>query len=145
MRALLTATAILLVTVPAVAQPDRWTFDVLTIRKNYYNDQVDHGRSTIKHTPYGIFASRDECEIARAGKIAELDDRNARQSHSTPAEASKTTTTGGAAVAAAINQADQMVTKTTHIEGQGAGRRETTVEVPSRVEERNGVNDCRAF
>jgi hypothetical protein len=110
------------------------------MRKGYN----DHGRSTVKHTPYGIFTSRDECEIARAKKIAELDDRDARQPHSITGEAAKTTTAGETAAAAAITQTDPMLTRTTNIVGQGAGYKVSIVEKPMRIEEKTGVNDCHA-
>jgi hypothetical protein len=114
MRALLTATVILLVAVPAVAQPKKqkqadisatrlhvidtvnqsratksaspnpqvdvsatgWTFYVVKMKHN----QIP-GLSTIKHDPYGVFASRDECEMARAKVVADLDDGDFRQFH----------------------------------------------------------------
>jgi hypothetical protein len=94
MRALLAATAILLVAVPAVAQPKKlhvtntanesrvaasvspsttgWTFDVVKITHQ-------PGWSTIKRAPYGVFASKDECEMARAKQVADLDDSDLRQ------------------------------------------------------------------
>jgi hypothetical protein len=104
MRALLTATAILLVAMPAVAQPRKlhvmntvneprvaasaspnkvgatgWTFDVVKIKHQ-------PGWSTIKRTPYGVFTSRDECEMARAKQVADLDDSNLRQFKPLPKE-----------------------------------------------------------
>jgi hypothetical protein len=128
--------------VPAVAQPNNWTFDVLTMRAGYSY----HGRSTVKHTPYGIFTSRDECEKARAQKIAELDNSNARQPHSITGEASKTTTMDVVTGAAVINQTDPMFTRTTTVSGEGAGLEKKIVETPVRqIEEKAGVNECRAF
>ena len=83
MRAFLllaTATALML-NGSASAQQDRWTFDVLTIWHF-----VASGHSTVKREPYGVFTSRDDCDRARAKKIAELDDNNLRQPH-LPADA----------------------------------------------------------
>jgi hypothetical protein len=125
MRALFTATAILLVAVPAVAQPKKlkqadisatrlhvvdtvsqsrttksaspnsqvhagatgWTFDVLTL---YHAPAM--GVSTVTHAPYGVFTSRDECEMARAKKTAELDEGNYRYPHLLPNAPVYTTT-----------------------------------------------------
>jgi hypothetical protein len=136
MRALLAATAILLIAVPAVAQPTMWAFDELTMR-------YGSGTATVKRIPYGKFTSRDECEIARARVVTDLDDRDARQPHLAQGQASKTTTTGEAGVAASITQADPMLTRTTTMVGQGAGYKMTIVERPIRIEEKKGVNDCR--
>jgi hypothetical protein len=168
MRALLTATAMLLVAMPAVAQPKklqqvgmsatrlhvvdtvnqspattsasldvgatRWTFDVLTMRHRV-------GFATVKRTPYGQFASRDECEIARAKKVAELDRNDLRQPHSVPT-GSRTTTTDESADAASINQTGS-VSANTNMAGASAGKTSTTYEKPSTTDERKDVNDCR--
>jgi hypothetical protein len=105
MRALLTATAILLVAVPAVAQPKklhivntvntshptkstspnsqvdmgtpRWTFDVVKI-------QHYPGWATAKHVPYGVFATKYECEMTRAKMVVDLDNDDLRQFHPLP-------------------------------------------------------------
>jgi hypothetical protein len=54
-----------------------WTFALLTFRQfNQY--------STVKREPYGVFTGKNECEMARARKIVELDERNLRQHHSAP-------------------------------------------------------------
>ena len=136
MRALLTATAILLVAVPAVAQPRTWTFDELTMRHF-------PGFATVKHISYGTFTSRDECEIARAKKVAELDDRDLRQPHLASAQASRTTTTGAATGAASITQTDPESTTNTDMVGAAAGYKESVVEKPIRIVEHKDVNDCR--
>jgi len=89
MRAFLllaTATALML-NGSASAQVDRWAFDVLTIRHSPF-------RSTVKTEPYGVFTSRDDCNKARAKKIAELDDRNDRQPHLTADAPTVITTVG---------------------------------------------------
>jgi hypothetical protein len=51
-----------------------WTFAVLTMRK--YATEL-----TVKREPYGVFTSRDDCDIARAKKIDELDRGDYRQPH----------------------------------------------------------------
>jgi hypothetical protein len=38
-------------------------------------------RQTVTREPYGMFTSKDDCEIARAKKIAALDERHSRQPH----------------------------------------------------------------
>jgi hypothetical protein len=140
MRALLTATAILLVAVPAVAQPKvdggatRWTFDVVTMRHI-------PGRATVKRTPYGMFTSRDECEIARAKKVAELDQYNYRQPYLVPSQDSRTTTTGAAAGAASITL--NPPTSTVNAVGAATGMSSTIIERPSGTVEHMNVNDCR--
>jgi hypothetical protein len=101
------------------------------------------GTGTVKRTPYGKFTSRDECEIARAKVVNDLDDRDARQPHLAQGQASKTTTTGESVGAASITQTDPMFTRTTNIQGEGAGYTKTIVERPIRIEEKKGVNDCR--
>jgi hypothetical protein len=105
MRALLTATAILLVALPAVAQPKklhvvnavntshsttsaspnsqvdvgapRWKFDLVKI-------QHYPGWATAKHVPYGVFATKYECEMARAKVVVDLDNDDLRQFHPLP-------------------------------------------------------------
>ena len=100
MRALLTATAMLLVAMPAVAQSKKlhivntvngsrvaasatpnlqaqvgvpqWTFAVAEI-------QHRSGWASATHLPYGVFASKDQCEMARAKVVANLDNAASRQ------------------------------------------------------------------
>jgi hypothetical protein len=61
-----------------------WTFDVITI---WYAPS----RSTIRREPYGVFASEDECEKARAKKIVQLDEGGYRQPHLLPNQPTITT------------------------------------------------------
>ena len=85
MRALLLATtAALMLTGSASAQIVRdgdndWTFAVLTIWQ--FNGQLV--RSSVKREPYGVFTSQDDCDIARAKKIVELDAGGYRLPHLT--------------------------------------------------------------
>jgi hypothetical protein len=98
------------------AAPTGWTFAVLTFRK--YTR-----RSTIKREPYGVFTSRDECDIARAKKIAFLDNGDYRQPHLLPdAPVITTTTTTATAVSA----------------------KSITTEQPGGPTERMDVTDCAA-
>ena len=70
--------------------PTGWTFAVLTFRTIFTDG------STIKREPYGVFTSKDDCDIARAKKIAFLDDGDYRQPHLLPdAPVIITTTTTG--------------------------------------------------
>ena len=75
------AAAVLFLPTVAHAQPSEgrasgWTFAVLTIW------QFKH-TSNIKRVPYGVFTSQDDCDMARAKKIVELDDVNFRLPHLT--------------------------------------------------------------
>jgi hypothetical protein len=54
--------------------------------------------STIKRDQYGVFASRDECDFARAKKVAELDHNNLRSPHFAPDAKERTTTVSHGAV-----------------------------------------------
>jgi hypothetical protein len=99
MRSLLLATtAALMLTGSASAQivRDGWTFAVLTIwQSRGLNEEVVSRtdrfvpdsrfivRSSVKREPYGVFTSQDDCDIARAKKIDELDRGNYRLPHST--------------------------------------------------------------
>ena len=98
------------------AAPTGWTFAVLTFRK--------YSRlATVKREPYGVFTSRDECDIARAKKIAFLDNGDYRQPHLLPdAPVITTTTTTATAVAA----------------------KSVTTERPGGPTERMDVTDCVA-
>jgi hypothetical protein len=94
----------------------RWTFAVLTFRK--YSQLL-----TIKREPYGVFTSRDDCDIARAKKIAFLDNGDYRQPHLLPdAPVITTTTTTATAVSA----------------------KSITTERPGGPTERMDVTDCAA-
>jgi hypothetical protein len=90
-----------------------WTFAVLTMW------HFGSGRSTIKREPYGVFTSRDACDIAQAKKIALLDDGNYRQPHLLPDAPVYTTT----------------VT---------VGARSITTEAPRGPTETKYVTDCAA-
>jgi len=75
---------------PVPQPPTGWTFNVLT----FWHIP---GRVNSKREPYGVFTSRDECEIARAKKTLELDKGNYRQPHlMTNAAVYTTTLTNGA-------------------------------------------------
>ena len=99
------------------------------------------GRATVKRTPYGMFTSRDECEIARAKKVAELDQYNYRQPYLVPSQDSRTTTTGAAAGAASITL--NPPTSTVNAVGAATGMSSTIIERPSGTVEHMNVNDCR--
>jgi hypothetical protein len=90
----------------------RWTFAVLTFRK--YSQLL-----TIKREPYGVFTSRDDCDIARAKKIAFLDNGDYRQPHLLP---------------------DAPVITTTVT----VGAKSITTEKPSGPTERMDVTECAA-
>ena len=84
------AAAVLFLPTVAHAQPSEgsaasWTFAVLTIW------QAPH-QSNIKREPYGVFTSQDDCEMARAKKIVELDSGNYRLPHLLPDQPVITTT-----------------------------------------------------
>ena len=49
--------------------------------------------NTVKSEPFGVYASMQECDMARAAKIAELDATNMRQPHSLPGAPLVPTTT----------------------------------------------------
>ena len=100
MRSLLLATtAALMLTGSADSAQivrDGWTFAVLTIRQsNGLPDEVVSRtdrfvpdsrfivRSSVKREPYGVFTSQDDCDIARAKKIVELDAGGYRLPHLT--------------------------------------------------------------
>jgi hypothetical protein len=86
--------AVVKVNAPGVTS---WTFAVLTMwhvgsgrgtsaRSTSSQSQIPPSappptRQTVKREPYGMFTSKDDCEIARAKKIAALDERNSRQPH----------------------------------------------------------------
>jgi hypothetical protein len=92
MRAILllaTATALMLNgSASAQVAQDRWTFAVLTIWQlggdpgSSEPRRTPH-RASIKREPWGLFTSEDDCNRARAKKIAELDERHLRQPHLT--------------------------------------------------------------
>jgi hypothetical protein len=140
MRSLLLATtAALMLTGSASAQIVRdgdtgWTFAVLTIRQsrglpNELVSGTDHFvpdsrlivRSSVKREPYGVFTSQDDCDIARAKKIVEIDAGNSRFSHLPP---------------------DAPVITTTRTYGYGA--RSITTEGPGGPSETMSVTDCKA-
>jgi hypothetical protein len=80
---------------PIVGEPTTgWSFDVLTI----WHFPV-RGWSTIKREPYGVFISKDDCQIARAKKTFELDQGNYRQPHLLPVYA-RTITDGAKSITA---------------------------------------------
>jgi hypothetical protein len=96
MRSLLLATtAALMLTGSASAQIVRdgdtgWTFAVLTIwqfnkkpTSPYFGQSGLIVRSSVKREPYGVFTSQDDCDIARAKKIVELDAGGYRLPHLT--------------------------------------------------------------
>ena len=96
MRSLLLATtAALMLTGSASAQIVRdgdndWTFAVLTIwqfhgqpTNPYFGQSWSIVRSSVKREPYGVFTSQDDCDIARAKKIVELDAGGYRLPHLT--------------------------------------------------------------
>ena len=56
-----------------------YAFKLLTIRQN-----AVPGISTMKSQPFGVYASMQECDAARAAKIAELDAAELRQPHFLP-------------------------------------------------------------
>jgi hypothetical protein len=78
---------------PAVkvnAPGDSWTFAVLTIwqfngkpTSPYFGQSGFIVRSSVKREPYGVFTSQDDCDIARAKKIVELDAGGYRLPHLT--------------------------------------------------------------
>jgi hypothetical protein len=94
------------------AAPTGWTFAVLTFRK--YSRTL-----TVKREPYGVFTSRDDCDIARAKKIAFLDNGDYRQPHLLP---------------------DAPVITTTVT----VGAKSITTEKPSGPTERMDVTECAA-
>jgi len=53
-----------------------YAFKLLTIRQN-----AVPGTSTVKSQPFGVYASMQECDAARAAKIAELDAAELQQPH----------------------------------------------------------------
>jgi hypothetical protein len=74
-----------------------WTFAVLTLRKFSRLSTNGPRIVTVKREPYGVFTSRDDCDIARAKKIAFLDNGDYRQPHLLPdAPVITTTVTVGA-------------------------------------------------
>jgi hypothetical protein len=88
------AAAVLFLPTVAHAQPlegsaPDWTFAVLTIWN--FSDGRSDG-SHIKREPYGVFTSRDDCDMARAKKADELDRVKSRLPH-LPENAVVTTTT----------------------------------------------------
>jgi hypothetical protein len=62
---------------PPPAGANGWAFDVITIWRA-------PRESTVRREPYGVFSSKDECEKARAKKIAVLDEGHYRQPHLLP-------------------------------------------------------------
>jgi hypothetical protein len=65
-----------------------YAFKLLTIWQN-----AKPGTSTVKSEPFGVYASMQQCDTARAAKIAELDAANQRQPHSLPGALVVPTTT----------------------------------------------------
>jgi hypothetical protein len=91
---------------------EAWTFAVWTFRKYPRH-------STIKLEPHGVFTSPNECNIARAKKIAQLDEGDYRQPHLLPDWPTITTTTT-------------------------VGARSITTEQPGSPEEWMNVSNCEA-
>jgi hypothetical protein len=94
-----------------------WTFDVLSMLHARVSTVMV---STVTSTPYGVFTSREECEIARAKKVGELDDGHARQPHLLP---------------------NQPVYTTTIVDARGT--KSITEEKPGGATETMSVTDCR--
>jgi hypothetical protein len=65
-----------------------YAFKLLTTWQN-----AKPGVSTVKSESFGVYASMQECDMARAAKIAELDATNMRQPHSLPGAPLVPTTT----------------------------------------------------
>jgi hypothetical protein len=65
-----------------------YAFKLQTIWQN-----AKPGVSTIKSEPFGVYASIQECDAARAAKITELDAANLRQPHPLPGAQMVPTTT----------------------------------------------------
>jgi hypothetical protein len=77
--------AVVKVNAPGVTS---WTFAVLTMwhwssrgRSAQSTSAPPPTRQTVTREPYGMFTSKDDCEIARAKKIAALDESHSRQPH----------------------------------------------------------------
>jgi hypothetical protein len=94
-----------------------WTFAVLTMRK--YRTEL-----TVKREPYGVFTSRDDCDIARAKKIVELDRGNYRQPHLLPDA--------------------QLITTTITVGANTVGAKSITTQEPGGPTETMNVTDCEA-
>jgi hypothetical protein len=67
-----------------------YSFKLLTIWQN-----AKPGTSTVKSEPFGVYGSMQECDMARAAKIAELDAANLRQPRPGPGSQLVPTTTYG--------------------------------------------------
>jgi hypothetical protein len=72
------------------APGDSWTFAVLTTwqfngnpKSPYFGRSGFILRSSVRREPYGVFTSQDDCDIARAKKIVELDAVGYRLPHLT--------------------------------------------------------------
>jgi hypothetical protein len=65
-----------------------FSFSLLTIWQN-----PGSGFNTVKSEPFGVYASMQECDMARARKIAQLDANNLRQPHILPGTSFVPTTT----------------------------------------------------
>ena len=76
MRAfILLATAAALVLTGSASAQGRWNIrcpdHLEALRRTH--------RASVKREPWGLFASEDDCNMARTKKIAELDERHLRQ------------------------------------------------------------------